>query len=190
MKIIIGFKESTLTNEIHHVLKSCGVSSKIQSVDEFFESGSPNCEYLNTVARDRELRSEISEFLLNEKLLQFSFIHPSAYVCATASIGCGVFIGPFASVFWQATISNNVIMAPYSMCSHKAAIGRNTILHPRATVAGSSMVGKNCLLNLNATVIDNVSVCDDVYVGAASTATKNINTPGRYVGSPARRVSD
>ena len=185
---LIGFEQSTLTNEIKCILANSNVVADVVSPADFFAitDHSNNC-YLNTVTRDRVLRNEISNYLDSRLLPLHTFIHPTAYVCSTATISAGVFIGPFAGVFMHAIINAHVILAPYTQCSHYSVINKNSELFPRAAIAGHSIIGENCLIGMNSTITDHVIVCDNVFIGANSAVSKNITTPGKYIGFPRAR---
>jgi UDP-N-acetylbacillosamine N-acetyltransferase len=91
-------------------------------------------------------------------------------------------------VFNQAVVEKDCVLGPYSMISHNSTIGQGSIVHPGVLIAGSTQIGRYCLLGIRSTVLDKLKICDDVVIGAGSLVTKNISTPGNYVGSPARRA--
>jgi acetyltransferase-like isoleucine patch superfamily enzyme len=49
----------------------------------------------------------------------------------------------------------------------------------------STKIGNNVSIGSNATILP-VSICDNVIIGAGSVVTKDIATPGFYVGNPVR----
>ena len=55
---------------------------------------------------------------------------------------------------------------------------------------GGATVGHHCLIGSGATVLQGVSICDDVIVGAGTVVTRDIDSPGTYVGAPARKIHD
>lgn len=50
--------------------------------------------------------------------------------------------------------------------------------------------GDNVVIGANSVVIGPVRICDNVMVGAMSLVNRDIDEPGIYVGSPARKISD
>jgi UDP-3-O-[3-hydroxymyristoyl] glucosamine N-acyltransferase len=57
-------------------------------------------------------------------------------------------------------------------------------------IAGRTTVGNNSTFNFKSAVLNGLELCDNIEVGACSTITKNIDQPGSYVGTPARRIGD
>lgn len=51
-------------------------------------------------------------------------------------------------------------------------------------------LGDNVVIGANTVVIGPVRICDNVIVGAMSLVNKDINEPGIYVGTPARKISE
>lgn len=50
-------------------------------------------------------------------------------------------------------------------------------------------VGNRVSIGSNATIMP-VRIADDVVIGAGAVVTRDITTPGRYAGNPARRLAD
>src|SRR5690606_23924821 len=53
----------------------------------------------------------------------------------------------------------------------------------------STTIGNKVSIGSNATILP-VNICDNVVIGAGAVVTKNINTPGVYVGNPAKKIKD
>ncbi len=78
-----------------------------------------------------------------------------------------------------------------------ARIGRNCRLQEGVTIGAtggshkSAVIGDNCYLGSGAKVIGEVSIADNVAVGAGAVVTKDITEPGTtWAGVPARKISD
>lgn len=180
---IIGFKEATLINEYRHWL-SQEFSGTIDVVHPDHLVPRPDSAYIVAIARDLKLRAFVIDQLENWPLV--TYIHPTAVIHKQSRILGGTFIGPFASVYYEATVNQHCIVAPYCMISHGTNLGEASILHPNVTISGSCVIGQHCVFGVRSTVIDKISICNDVFVGAGSLVTKNIATPGHYMGVPAR----
>lgn len=186
---LIGFPQATLTNDMHNLIVSDGnVVTIVHPYDFFNHKYDKDIPCMISVVRDTALRKQLIEYIDNNNIPRASFIHKTCVVDSTSIIGPGAFLGPYASVYFQATVGSDCIIAPYAMLSHKSSIGTGSIMHPGSIVAGTTQIGKYCLLAIRSSVIDNLSICDDVLIGAGALVTKNIDTPGNYIGSPARRV--
>ena len=187
--VLLGFEQSTLTNDIANTIKQVNANVTIVNPSQFLQHGGTySVEYMVTVSLDLDLRQQVIEKLDQDQLSRATFVHSTAVVDATAEVLPGTWIGPFASLFYQSMVGKDCMIAPYSMISHKTQIGHNCLINPGSIIAGSTKIGNRCTLGLRSTVIDKLDICDQVYIGAGSMITKSISEPGRFVGNPARRV--
>jgi len=197
---IIGYPESTVTQEINAAITVYGGIENICSdVDiitpEDFLAITNRSSYQYAIAfnRDPVLRKIITDTIEQENLNCPSIIHPTVFAanCKFETyIGKGTYIAPYCSLMMRSQIGDHCLLENYCMISHYTTIGDNVHMHPGTMIAGKTTVGNNCVFNFRSTVINNITICDDVEIGACSTVTKDITIPGRYVGSPARRVGD
>lgn len=186
---LIGFPQASIVNDLLNMLKSQGKNASIISPDDFLSGDTVSTKmYMVCVTRDLDLRYKIISCIDNDKLSRGTFVHPSCWIDPSAEIGQGSFVSPFCTVACGAVLEKDVIVGPYTMISHKAQIGQGSLIHTGALIAGSTFVGKRCIINVRATLIDKIQICDGVTVGASSLVTKNIDVPGNYVGTPARRT--
>jgi acetyltransferase-like isoleucine patch superfamily enzyme len=51
----------------------------------------------------------------------------------------------------------------------------------------STKIGNHVSIGSNATILP-VTICDNVVIGAGAVVTKNITSPGTYVGNPAKKL--
>jgi sugar O-acyltransferase (sialic acid O-acetyltransferase NeuD family) len=117
-----------------------------------------------------------------------SIIHTSAKISARANIG-------LANLFFAGTIINaetvlgdNNIINSGCIIEHETSIGSNCHVSVGAILAGRVRMGSYCFIGAGSVVIDKISICDNVIVGANSTVLRDINEPGVYVGTPARKI--
>ena len=57
-------------------------------------------------------------------------------------------------------------------------------------VTGKIIIGSNVQIGAGAIIIQDVSICDNVIIGAGSFVNKNINSPGVYAGTPFKKIRD
>jgi sugar O-acyltransferase (sialic acid O-acetyltransferase NeuD family) len=117
-----------------------------------------------------------------------SLVSPSAVVGTEAEIGSGTLVSQLAYVGPGAQIGNGVIVNTSAVVEHECIVGDFSHISINATVGGGTKIGKLVFVGAGATIIDHVSIADEVIIGAGATVTRPINTPGTYVGVPARRV--
>lgn len=126
--------------------------------------------------------------LYNDQILKENIIHPSAVL--ERDIEYGVSNAIFANVFINSLVrigSNNIINSG-AIVEHEAIIGDNNHISIGSILAGRVKIGSNCFIGAGAVVRDTISICDNVTVGANSFVTRDINEPGTYFGSPARKI--
>ena len=105
----------------------------------------------------------------------FSFVHPTAFVANSATIGENVLIFPHAIVEPRAIINDGVFVRSAAYVSHETEIGAFSYLAPRATFSGKIKTGEHCFFGTNSTIRDNINIGNDVFVGAGATVLKNLS---------------
>ena len=117
------------------------------------------------------------------------------------TLGDNVFIGPFVEVQSQVVIGNRTRIQSHSfICSlvnvgNDCFIGHGVMFINDKFSIGSpakgnrsewknTVLGNNVSVGSNATILP-VNICNNVVIGAGSVVTKDIKSPGIYVGNPA-----
>lgn len=54
---------------------------------------------------------------------------------------------------------------------------------------GHIKIGSNVFVGINSIILPNVSICDNVVIGAGTIVCNDIKTDGIYVGVPAKKIS-
>lgn len=121
-------------------------------------------------------------------------------------IGSDVFIGPFVEIQKDVTIGNRTRIQSHSFICELVTIGDDSVvahgvmfINDLYSTGGpargdkslwrSTNIGNRVSIGSNATILP-VTICDDVVIGAGSVVTKDIVTPGIYVGNPAKKVRE
>ena len=115
---------------------------------------------------------------------------PSAWVSRSATVGRGTLIANMALVQASATIGENCIVNSRALIEHDAVVGDHVHVSTGAIVNGGAHIGDRCLIGSGAVVNHGVAVCPDTIIGSGAVVVRDIESPGIYVGVPARRVSD
>jgi len=92
------------------------------------------------------------------------------------------------SVFGSTIIRKNAQIFAKVNIGHNCDIGESTIVCPGTMLAGGTIVGKNCYIWQGVITRSNISICDNVIIGAGSLVLKSITESGVYFGSPAKYV--
>jgi sugar O-acyltransferase (sialic acid O-acetyltransferase NeuD family) len=116
------------------------------------------------------------------------FVHPSAYVDASAMLQPGVFISPGCVLDLNVQLDANVFLYPGCIIAHDSQVGAHSILAPGVRLAGRVEVGERCFLGIGTTVIDGLTLAAEVRTGGGAVLVRSLNEPGTYVGVPARQL--
>jgi len=135
-----------------------------------------------------EDRIEIHKLLKNEKLIPYTFIHPSAWVDKSVKFAEGVQVLGMAAISAEVSIGSQTIVNTNATVDHETEIGFGCHIMPSAAIAGCSIIGNHCTIGTNATILPRIKIVDNVYVGAGAVVTRDILKPGKYVGIPARSL--
>jgi acetyltransferase-like isoleucine patch superfamily enzyme len=194
---LIGFLESTITQEAKFFI-SAEFTGKIEiiSPQDFIKSDHKDeYSYLIAFTLDETLRRQIINIIDKENLDCIIYIHPSVVryyndASVREHVGIGSFILAFSSMLIGSKLGKHCIVETYCLISHYVNIDDNVQLHSGVMIAGRTNIGKNCMFNFKASVLNSLNIGSDVELGAASCITKDTLMPGKYVGSPARRIGD
>ena len=121
-------------------------------------------------------------------------------------IGDSCFIGPFVEIQKDVVIGDRTKVQSHTFVCELVTIGSDCFighgvmfindLFEKGGPAGgdknlwkSTTIGNKVSIGSNATILP-VNICDNVVIGAGAVVTKNINTPGVYVGNPAKKIKD
>lgn len=142
---------------------------------------------------DQPLRRALLSEMCEQGLDLVTYVHPTATLgdqdlYRLLSPGC--FVGPNSTILLGSHLGIGCIVESYCLISHHVIIGDNCQLHSGVMIAGRCDIGSHCMFNFRSTVLPKTEICSHVELGAVSTATKSILLPGRYVGSPCRRIGD
>lgn len=117
-------------------------------------------------------------------------------------IGDDCFIGPFVEIQKDVKIGSKTKIQSHAFICELVTIGDNCFISHGAMFindlfadggpAGgvkekwkTTRIGNHVSIGTNATILP-VEICDNVVVGAGSVVTKDIKTPGIYIGNPAK----
>jgi UDP-3-O-[3-hydroxymyristoyl] glucosamine N-acyltransferase len=192
---LIGYAQSTLTQEASHFMSQEHSGSVfILEPDQFVKlDNKQQYQYGVAFTLDQQLRKHIIDIVDGNELDCIRYVHDTV-VCynpdVSAVIGRGSFVSPFSTLLLGSEIGNHCIVETYCLISHYSRLGNNVQLHSGTMIAGRTQVGNDCVFNFRSSVLNALTLCDGIEVGAASTVTKTLDRPGRYVGTPARYIGE
>lgn len=115
--------------------------------------------------------------------------HPAASVSPFAQVGAGSFIAAQAVVAPGARLGLGVIVNHGAVVDHDCLVGAFAHIAPGAMLGGGVHIGTSVLVGAGAVVQPGLTVIADAIIGSGAVVCQNIDTPGTYVGVPARKVS-
>ena len=143
-----------------------------------------------TIGSVRDPSPRIAKFeYLKELGAHFpAIISPRAFVSKSAKVGEGTIVMPQAVIHPDANVGRNCIINTAAIIEHDVFIGEHCHVSTGSIVNGKSHIGNRVFLGSNSTIIHEISVIDDVIIGAGCVVTKSIDRAGIYVGNPARKI--
>jgi sugar O-acyltransferase (sialic acid O-acetyltransferase NeuD family) len=97
-------------------------------------------------------------------------------VCANCIITCNVELGDWSQLNLSTTIG------------HDTKVGQFFTTAPGVHISGKVTAGECVYLGTNASTVEDISICNDVIIGAAACVSKDILESGIYVGVPAKKM--
>ena len=118
-----------------------------------------------------------------------SYISQTAHIGKDSSVQEGCFIGCGAHVGPDTIIGKGSIVNTNAVVEHNVVVGKFCHIAPNATICGGCKLGDMVLIGAGAVVKPYTTIASGVIVGSGAVVTKNLQVPGKYIGSPARRLS-
>jgi sugar O-acyltransferase (sialic acid O-acetyltransferase NeuD family) len=148
----------------------------------------------NAIVTVGQLKSPAIRQRLFQAIIAAGFMVPkviasSAVVSRRSTIGAGTIIMHRCVVNAGAVIGRNCIINTGAIVEHDAVIGDDTHISTGSIVNGSCSVGSGCLVGSGAVLRNGVSIADGVIVGAGAVVVSSLDSPGVYVGNPARKIA-
>ena len=185
---IIGYSQSSMTQEFVGEI-SCTRPVDVIGTQDFLNDPDPQFQYIVAISVDFAERKNVIDTVDSLDLDLITVISDQSLVGnnPAPTIQPGTFIFPFCNIGLGAVIGRHCVINPYTMIGHYSTIGRNCILRSGVMITDKSTIGNNCVFNIRSTVTNHATVVDDVQLMAFANVAKDIATPGRYIGSTARK---
>jgi UDP-3-O-[3-hydroxymyristoyl] glucosamine N-acyltransferase len=112
-----------------------------------------------------------------------TYVHPSAVVDDTNSLGRGCWVGSLTNVSANSIVGDFSVVTSYSNVAHGCRLGRNNFLAPSTIVCGSVTTGDNVSFGVGSIIKDRITIGSNIEFIIDSVVTKDIPDPGRYYGN-------
>lgn len=117
-----------------------------------------------------------------------TFIHPSAYVARSASIGFGSVVLAHSVVNSNARIGNFNTIQSNVLIGHDTIIGDSNLFTGHCAIGSNNRIDNGCFFGLNTSLNNYITIGDYVFCGMASNVIKSICDNIMVYGNPAKPV--
>ena len=135
---------------------------------------------------NNEVRKNIS--IKYPDLNYYTAIHPSAIISDFAIIGRGTCVMPGAVIAAGAKVGAHCIVNTNAVIEHDCVLEDFVHVSPAAALCGTVSVGEGTHIGAGAVVINNIRIAPHSVIGAGAAVIRNADSPGTYVGVPARKI--
>lgn len=119
----------------------------------------------------------------------FTFIHKSVLI-----LDDNIEIGKGSIICANVVLTTNIKLGEHTQLNLATTIGHDTRVGEFFTTAPGAKISGNCeiencvYIGTNSSIREKIKITNNVTVGLNSGVVKNINEPGVYVGSPAKKI--
>lgn len=161
---------------------------------EVIDSSENWCNYIQEydffiAIGDNKTREKVQLDLKSKNVSIATLIHPSAIIARDVEIAEGSLIAAGVVVNPSTKIGKGAILNTACTIDHDGEIGDFVHISPGAYLAGTVNVGERSWLGIGSIVKNNVTICNDVIIGAGGVIVKDINERGTYVGVPVEKMN-
>lgn len=113
-------------------------------------------------------------------------IHPTAFVCNTATLGEGTQVLAQAVVAADSKLGDACIINHKALVDHECILGNGVHLAPGSTVCGCVTIGDNTMIGAGSVILPRLKIGSDSIIGAGSVVTKDVPSRSIVVGNPGK----
>lgn len=180
---VVGYFDDTLESGV--IVDNIKVLGNINDITTSFSNGMFDGLMIGIGYKHMGYRQRIFEKYINH-IPFVNIIHSSCYIDSSCRIGKGVFMLPGTILDKGCMIGNNVLLNTGVVIAHDSIIHAHSFIAPAVKIAGFSTIGSKSFVGINATILNNLTICDEVTIGAGSLVNRSIIKPGIYIGIPAK----
>jgi sugar O-acyltransferase (sialic acid O-acetyltransferase NeuD family) len=148
----------------------------------------PTTHYMIVAMGDSRSRFDVVQRLPKETVY-FTFIHPTALILdKNIEIGEGSFIGAYSILTTNIKVGKHALLNRANHIGHDTKIGNYFSAMPGAIVSGNVKIYDCVYMGTNSSIREKLSIHSLCTIGMNSCVVKNINEPGVYVGTPAKKL--
>jgi sugar O-acyltransferase (sialic acid O-acetyltransferase NeuD family) len=137
---------------------------------------------------DPSAKLAIAASLEKKGAVFFNFIHPTAMVARTASLGKGIIMFPGSVASANSVISDFVTINSYAGAGHDAIVGKGTTISAHVDITANVKIGESVFIGSHASILPNVEVENHARIGAGSVVVKRVKQGSTVYAAPARSL--
>jgi len=137
---------------------------------------------------NNEVRVSKQSKLLQQGCNIVSIIHPAAVISPSSKISRGTVVLAGAIINPFCNVGESCIVNTGSTIDHDCHLSDGVHISPGANLAGGVIVGRASWLGIGSCVMQQVSIGENVIVGAGAAVVKNTSNNCTLVGVPAKRI--
>lgn len=115
-----------------------------------------------------------------------NFIHPTAYVSPSVTLGYGNVVMSHTSLHHRVSLGSFNIVNANVVIEHETAIEDGVFLAASACIGARTKIGAGTFVGLNATIREDVRIAGYSFVGMGACVLDHIETPSVVFGVPAK----
>lgn len=174
-------------NKKTHESESYEIIGSTSDIDKIYQND--KTDFFIAIGNN-QIRENIYKFLRKKNIKQPILIHPSAVIDPSVQIDEGTVVMANVVINANATIGRGCIINTAATVDHDCNVGNFVHISPGVHIAGTVRLGNRDWIGIGSSIINNINICEDVIVGGGTTIIDNINSPGKYVGLPIRRIKE
>lgn len=116
------------------------------------------------------------------------FVHPTATIATSATLGTATIACPGVVVSCNAVVGDFVTLNCAATVGHDAVIGHGSTLSGHCDVTGHVVLGQGVFMGSHASILPKVKVGDFAKIGAGSVAIRAVKPHATMMGVPASRL--
>lgn len=136
------------------------------------------------------LRERLANSAIKQGYQLVNAISPNAIISPSVNLGMGIAIMAGVIINADTTISNLTIINTGATIDHDCKIGIAVHIAPQCGIAGNVHIERQSFLGVGCKVIPNISIGENVMVGAGGVVVHNIKNNVTAVGVPAKIIKN
>ncbi|MGL5665041.1 MAG: acetyltransferase [Shewanella sp.] len=121
-------------------------------------------------------RKRIFDYLASKGAHFLTYIHYTALVSKSASVGEGSIVCPYTIVNAKASIGRNCSVNVHCSIGHDSVLGDHVVVSPYSALNGNAKVGDNCFIGTRSTIFPKIEVGSLVTVDSHTTVRNDIES--------------